>query len=94
MLIAIYLFLTGGGSSFVTLDFIEEKEDLVAVVVVDEARKKNSLGILKQMTSRAEVFKKQRGALMKRTKKLINENADVHAIGIQRSHAVHCCSIP
>lgn len=80
MLIAIYLFLTGGGSSFVTLDFIEEKEDLVAVVVMDDARKKSSLGITKQMTSRVKKFQKQRSGSIKQVKKLIAENSGVETI--------------
>jgi len=79
MLIAIYLYLSGGGS-FAILDFIEEKQDLVAAVVMDDARKKSSLVIIKKMTSRAKEFHKQRGASKKQAKKLIEKNADVDAI--------------
>ena len=86
MLIAIYLFLFSGGS-FVILDYIEEKEDLVAIVVTDDVRKKSSLGITKKMTSRAKEFQKQRSASKKQAKKLIKKNADVEAIdGVISTH--------
>ena len=79
MLIAIYLFLVGG-SSFAILDYIEEKEDLVVTVVMDNARKKSSLVIIKKMTSRAKEFHKQRGTSKKQAKKLMAKNPDVDVI--------------
>jgi K+/H+ antiporter YhaU regulatory subunit KhtT len=86
MLIAIYLFLFSG-DSFAMLDYIEEKEDLVVKVVMDDTRKKSSLGIIKTMTSRAKEFQKQRSASKKQAKKLIEKNAGVDAIdGVISTH--------
>ena len=79
MLIAIFIFLFSGGS-FAILDFIVEKEDRVAKVVMDDVRKKSSLDITKKMTSRAEEFQKQRSASKKQAEKLIKKSADVEAI--------------
>jgi len=75
MLIAIFAYLMMG-SSFGMLDFINEKEDVIADVVLDQQRQQVALETTEKMKARAKSFSGERTNSRKEAKKLLRKNAE------------------
>jgi len=79
MTIILALSLMGGGS-FGLLDFIEEKEDQIAEIVLEEVRRENSLEIIETIKSKAKEFREVQTSTAEALQQGIENKASVEVV--------------